>query len=65
MRSFANAEAIAAAPTAVINHELQKLLTDRVHDWTALGLLDLTPNTSSKSSLVFDRLDGRTNEGNF
>jgi len=42
MPSFDNAAAIAAAAGTVTNAELQKLLTDRIHDWTALGVLDLT-----------------------
>ncbi len=42
MQSFDNAVAISAAPETVTDPELRKLLTDRVHDWTATGLLGLT-----------------------
>ncbi|MBA3510454.1 hypothetical protein [Sphingomonas sp.] len=43
MLSFDTAAAVAAAPsTASIDPTLKRLLADRVHDWTATGLLDLT-----------------------
>ena len=43
MLSFNNAAAIAAAPsTASIDPTLRQLLADRVHDWTATDLLELT-----------------------
>ena len=43
MLSFHDAAAIAAAPTtASIDPTLRQLLEDRVHDWTATDLLDLT-----------------------
>jgi len=42
MRSYDNAAAITAAPSTVTNPGLKTLLNDRVYDWTALGLLDLT-----------------------
>ena len=43
MLSFYDAAAIAAAPTtASIDPTLKQLLADRIHDWTATDLLDLT-----------------------
>ena len=43
MLSFDNAAAIAAAPTtATIDPTLRQLIADRVHDWNATDLLDLT-----------------------
>ncbi len=42
MQSFDNAKAIAGAPRNMTDPHLQNLLTDRVQDWTTLGLLDLT-----------------------
>lgn len=43
MLSFDNAAAItAAARCASIDPTLRQLLADRIHDWTATGLLDLT-----------------------
>jgi hypothetical protein len=43
MLSFHDAAAIAAAPiNASIDPVLQRLLADRVHDWAATDLLDLT-----------------------
>ena len=43
MLSFHDAAAIAAAPTtASIDPALKQLIADRVHDWTATDLLDLT-----------------------
>ncbi len=43
MISFHTAAAIAAAPTtASIDPALRRLLADRVHDWSATGLLGLT-----------------------
>lgn len=43
MLSFHDAAAIAAAPTtAPIDPTLKQLIADRVHDWTATDLLDLT-----------------------
>ena len=52
MPSFDNAAAIAAAAGTVTNAELQKLLTDRIHDWTALGVLDLTHLSVSYTHLT-------------
>ena len=43
MLSYYTAAAIAAAPTsAPVDPALRRLLADRVHDWTAIGLLGLT-----------------------
>jgi hypothetical protein len=43
MLSFDTHAAIAAAPTnSSIDPALRQLLADRVHDWAAIGLLDLT-----------------------
>ena len=42
MQSFDNAKAIARAPRLITDPKLGNLLTDRVQDWTARGLLDLT-----------------------
>ena len=42
MRSYDNAEAIAAAPETTTDPQLRSLLADRVHDWRKRGLLDLT-----------------------
>ena len=43
MLSFHDAAAIAAAPTtAPLHPTLKQLIADRVHDWTATDLLDLT-----------------------
>ncbi len=42
MLSYDNAAAIAAAHEDATDPQLQQLLTDRVHDWSATGLLDLT-----------------------
>ena len=43
MLSFDNAAALAAAPTtASIDPALRQLIADRIHDWTATDLLDLT-----------------------
>ncbi len=42
MKSFYTAAAIAAAPDAVADQRLRAMLADRVHDWAATGLLDLT-----------------------
>ena len=42
MRTYDNATAIVAAPETVTDRELKRLLTDRIHDWTATGLLNLT-----------------------
>ena len=43
MLSFHDAAAIAAAPTtAYLDPALRQLLADRVHDWAATDLLDLT-----------------------
>ncbi len=43
MLSFDTAAAIAAAPTtASVDPTLRQLLADRVHDWIATDLLDLT-----------------------
>ena len=42
MQSFDNAKAIARAPRLMTDPKLKNLLTDRVQDWTARGLLDLT-----------------------
>ncbi len=42
MQSFDNAGAIAGAPRNMTDPQLKNLLSDRVHDWTALGLLDFT-----------------------
>ncbi len=43
MLSFDTAAAVAAAPTtASVDPVLKQLLADRVHDWIATGLLDLT-----------------------
>ena len=42
MRTYDNAAAIVAAPETVTDRELKRLLTDRIHDWTVTGLLDLT-----------------------
>ena len=43
MLSFNDAAAITAAPaTASIDPTLDQLLADRIHDWTATEMLDLT-----------------------
>ena len=42
MLSFDTAAAITAAPETVTDPELKTLLIDRIHDWRATGLLDLT-----------------------
>ena len=42
MQIFDSAEAIAKAPRIVTDPQLKSLLTDRVQDWTARGLLGLT-----------------------
>jgi hypothetical protein len=43
MLSYNEAAAIAAAPTnAPVDAQLKQLLVDRVHDWTATELLELT-----------------------
>src|SRR4051794_12011556 len=43
MLSYNEAAAIAAAPTnAPVDDALRQLLADRVHDWAATDLLDLT-----------------------
>jgi len=42
MQSFDTAKAIAKAPRVVTDPQLKNLLSDRVRDWSALGLLDLT-----------------------
>jgi hypothetical protein len=43
MLSFHDAAAIAAAPTTMsIDPTLRQLIADRVHDWNATDLLDLT-----------------------
>ena len=42
MRSYDNAEDIAAAPQATADPQLRSLLADRVHDWRKTGLLDCT-----------------------
>ena len=42
MQSFDNAKAIARAPRLMTDPKLKNLLTDRVQDWKARGLLDLT-----------------------
>ncbi len=42
MQSFDNAKAIARAPRVVTDPQLKNLLADRVQDWTARGLMDLT-----------------------
>ncbi len=42
MQSFDNAKAIAGAPRLMTDPKLINLLTDRVQDWTSLGLLNLT-----------------------
>jgi len=42
MQSFDNAAAIAEAPRIVTDPQLKNLLTDRVEDWTALGVLAMT-----------------------
>ena len=42
MQSFDNAKATALAPRLMTDPKLKNLLTDRVHDWRAMGLLDLT-----------------------
>lgn len=42
MQIFGNAKAIAKAPRVVTDPQLKNLLTDRLQDWTALGLLGLT-----------------------
>ena len=42
MQSIDNAETIARAPKIVQDPQLQNLLFDRVQDWRARGLLDLT-----------------------
>jgi len=42
MQSFDTAKAIARAPRLMTDPKLKNLLTDRVQDWTARGLLDLT-----------------------
>ena len=42
MHSFDNAKAIAGAPRLMTDPQLVNLLTDRVQDWTELGLLAMT-----------------------
>ena len=42
MQSFDTAKAIAGAPRNMTDPQLKNLLSDRVRDWTALGLLDIT-----------------------
>jgi len=42
MQSFDTAKAIARAPRLMTDPKLKNLLTDRVRDWTARGLLNLT-----------------------
>ena len=42
MQSFDNAAAIAGAPRVMTDPQLKNLLSDRVRDWTALGLLAMT-----------------------
>ena len=42
MQSFDTAAAIAKAPRIVTDPQLKNLLADRVQDWTATGLFDLT-----------------------
>ena len=42
MQSFTTAKAIARAPRLMTDPKLKNLLTDRVRDWSATGLLDLT-----------------------
>ncbi len=42
MQTFHTARAIARAPRIMTDPQLKNLLVDRVQDWTALGLLDLT-----------------------
>ena len=42
MQSFDNAKAIARAPRLMTDPKLKNLLSDRVQDWTAMGVLDLT-----------------------
>ena len=42
MQSFDNAKAIVRAPRLMTDPKLKNLLTDRVQDWSARGLLDLT-----------------------
>ena len=42
MQSFDNAKAIARAPRLMTDPKLKNLLTDRVQDWSARGLLGLT-----------------------
>ncbi len=42
MQTFHSAKAIAGAPRVMTDPKLINLLTDRVEDWTSLGLLDLT-----------------------
>jgi hypothetical protein len=73
MHSFDDAAAIAAAPTvAPLDKCLRQLLADRVHDWTATGLLECThllvvqagdTEESIKNKVVFspleDPVDGR------
>ena len=42
MHSLDNAAAIVGALKTVTDLDLQNLLADRIHDWNATGLLDLT-----------------------
>lgn len=42
MQLFNDAKAIARAPRVMTDPQLKNLLTDRVRDWTARGLMDLT-----------------------
>jgi hypothetical protein len=42
MQSFDTAKAIAGAPRIVTDPQLKNVLSDRVRDWTALGLLAMT-----------------------
>ena len=42
MQTFDTSKAIAEAPRLMTDPQLENLLYDRVQDWTALALLDLT-----------------------
>ncbi len=42
MQLFDNAEAIAAAPRIMTDPQLQNLLSDRIQDWSAMGVLAMT-----------------------
>ncbi len=42
MQSFDSAKALARAPRLMTDPKLKNLLTDRVQDWAARGLIDLT-----------------------